>query len=63
MNPPAHYIPAVSHAGVAQLVERQLPKLNVVGSSPITRFYKSIQDNNLGADTSCLSPVWMPLWL
>lgn len=24
-------------AGVAQLVERQLPKLNVVGSNPITR--------------------------
>ncbi len=26
------------HAGVAQLVERQLPKLNVAGSSPVTRF-------------------------
>ncbi len=25
-------------AGVAQLVERQLPKLNVDGSSPFTRF-------------------------
>ncbi len=25
-------------AGVAQLVERQLPKLNVAGSSPVTRF-------------------------
>ena len=25
------------HAGIAQLVERQLPKLNVVGSSPIAR--------------------------
>lgn len=25
------------HAGVAQLVERLLPKQNVVGSSPITR--------------------------
>src|SRR5262245_20249660 len=28
----------LSTAGVAQLVERQLPKLNVVGSNPITRF-------------------------
>ena len=26
-------------AGVAQLVERQLPKLNVEGSSPFTRFF------------------------
>lgn len=26
------------HAGVAQLVEHQLPKLRVVGSSPIARF-------------------------
>jgi hypothetical protein len=26
-----------SHAGVAQLVEHQLPKLRVVGSSPIAR--------------------------
>ncbi len=25
-------------AGVAQLVERQLPKLNVAGSSPVSRF-------------------------
>ena len=25
------------HAGVAQLVERQLPKLNVAGSSPVSR--------------------------
>ena len=25
------------HAGIAQLVERQLPKLNVVGSNPIAR--------------------------
>jgi hypothetical protein len=25
-------------AGVAQLVERQLPKLNVDGSNPFTRF-------------------------
>jgi len=29
------------HAGVAQLVERQLPKLNVVSSSLITRFNKT----------------------
>ena len=28
-------------AGVAQLVERQLPKLNVDGSNPFTRFYIS----------------------
>ena len=28
----------VHPAGVAQLVERQLPKLNVAGSSPVTRF-------------------------
>ena len=28
------------NAGVAQLVERQLPKLNVDGSSPFTRFEK-----------------------
>jgi hypothetical protein len=26
------------HAGVAQMVERQFSKLNVVGSSPISRF-------------------------
>jgi hypothetical protein len=25
------------HAGVAQLVERQLPKLNVAGSNPVSR--------------------------
>ena len=29
-------------AGVAQLVERQLPKLNVEGSSPFTRFSQSM---------------------
>ena len=28
-----------SLAGVAQLVERQLPKLNVDGSNPFTRFH------------------------
>lgn len=29
-------------AGVAQLVERQLPKLNVEGSNPFTRFLKNM---------------------
>jgi hypothetical protein len=29
------------HAGVAQLVEHQLPKLRVVGSSPIARFHEN----------------------
>ena len=29
---------AVDNAGVAQLAERQLPKLNVAGSNPVTRF-------------------------
>ena len=29
------------HAGVAQLVEHQLPKLRVVGSSPIARSQKA----------------------
>jgi hypothetical protein len=27
------------NAGVAQLVEHQLPKLRVAGSNPVTRFY------------------------
>gem|GEM_PF-4876540 len=29
------------HAGLAQLVERQLPKLKVAGSSPVSRFKSS----------------------
>ncbi len=39
-------IPASGHtlrrsivAGVAQLVERQLPKLDVAGSNPVSRFF------------------------
>ena len=33
------------HAGVTQLVECQLPKLNVAGSSPVTRSIKKIADH------------------
>ena len=36
-RPPAAIVFGPHNAGVAQLVERQLPKLNVVGSSPIAR--------------------------
>mgnify|MGYP007043344725 CR=1 FL=1 len=30
------------YAGVAQLAERQLPKLKAVGSRPITRSFRSL---------------------
>ena len=33
-------------AGIAQLVERQLPKLNVEGSSPFARFLASLEAVN-----------------
>ena len=39
----------VGIAGVAQLVERQLPKLDVVGSNPITRLVVG----PLGASGEC----------
>ena len=32
-------------AGIAQLVERQLPKLNVAGSNPVARSYKCRMKN------------------
>jgi hypothetical protein len=35
--------------GCSSVVERQLPKLNVVGSSPITRFKITIFDIKLAA--------------
>ncbi len=37
------------HAGVAQLVEHQLPKLRVVGSSPIARFLEGLLVSRLDA--------------
>ena len=37
------------HAGVAQLVERQPSKLNVAGSTPVTRFHlKPLRIPHLG---------------
>ena len=39
-NMPRDTMPCNDPAGVAQLVERQLPKLNVEGSSPFTRFIR-----------------------
>jgi hypothetical protein len=48
-GPPKHQryhlwctIDDTSRAGVAQLVERQLPKLNVAGSNPVSRSRKSL---------------------
>ena len=38
------------HAGVAQLVEHQLPKLRVVGSSPIARFDESLPARERSAE-------------
>ena len=35
--------PAVTHAVVAQLVERRLPKPKVAGSTPLRRFTKALQ--------------------
>jgi hypothetical protein len=37
------------HAGVAQLVEHQLPKLRVAGSSPVARFIREKTRQGLGA--------------
>jgi hypothetical protein len=36
-------------AGVAQLVEHQLPKLRVAGSNPVSRFFRSLQSKFTGA--------------
>jgi hypothetical protein len=41
-------------AGVAQLVERQPSKLNVAGSSPVSRSCKSKPRRRLGAGASCV---------
>ena len=41
-------------AGVAQLVEHQLPKLRVVGSSPIARFTKKPREARLFVRDSAL---------
>ena len=37
----------VLHAGVAQLVERDLAKVEVTGSSPATRSIKSVESKEL----------------
>ena len=38
-------------AGVTQLVECQLPKLNVAGSSPVARSQGGTRDDRLGIRT------------
>ena len=36
--PPTRYYFSIQYAGVAQLVERNLAKVNVAGSNPVSRF-------------------------
>ncbi len=46
-------------AGVAQLVEHELPKLGVAGSIPVSRSRKAAQSRGLGsvASDSLLTPI------
>ncbi len=54
--------PFLLHAGIAQLVERQLPKLNVEGSNPFARFLASLKAVNpaLRAGVTSLCSVTGP---
>ena len=54
---PAATVESAPHADVAQLVERELPKLEVAGSRPVVRFLRSFAVAQVAPTATGSTPV------